>query len=277
MFAVIALHYDVEMFGCFPNARTKTETLVTITRVAILLLNNYFLFRAPEKSFICYKLRSETTYAAELMQKAMPSAKNIYLYRNCFNFSESCVRLRVEGNYTLYWLLSTLRLDSTYLWYKLKYCRPRVNKGFYENIGNNPENENVPFRHGFYWCYTYSWWRNIEKAVAMIQKYPDQFFHAILRYEDLLTKKEELALAVAGKLGLQEDSAASGAEAGLLGSMTSVFKSNSQSGTELASKRDVENKDDVWYGEWEKQQINDVLEFLGRTVKIGDFVVPGTI
>ncbi|XP_028414890.1 uncharacterized protein LOC114537978 [Dendronephthya gigantea] len=277
VFAILARHFDERMVGCYPKARTKKATLITITRVAILLLNNYFLFRAPDKICICYKLRSETTHAAELLQKAMPSAKNIYLYRNCFSFGESYARVRVEGNYNLYWLISTLRVDSTYLWYKSKYCHPRVNNCFYQNMGNNPENENVPFRHGFYWCFTYIWWRNIEKAITMIQTYPDHFFHAILRYEDLSIRKEELALIVARKLGYLEENESSSVEARMLSSITSVFKSNSQSGTEMASKRDVENKDDVWYGEWEKQQINDVLQYLGRTVRNGDFFIPGTI
>lgn len=277
MFTVLALHYDDNVFGCFSNARTNKETLVTVTRVATLLLNNYFLSRAPEKSSICYKLRSQTIDAAELLQKSMPSAKNIYLYRNCFSFGESCVRLSLGVSYTLYWLLSTLRGDSAYLWYKYKSDYLHSNNGFYEYIGNEPENENVPFRHGFYWCFAYFWWRNIEKAVAMTQADPDNFFHAILRYEDLSTRKEELVLKVAKNLGLLGDGKSSVAEASVLSSIASVFKSNSQLGTELASQRDVENKDDVWFGEWEKQQINDVLQYLGCSVKNGDFVVPGTI
>ena len=276
VFAVLALHYDDNVFGCFSNARTNKETLVTITRVATLLLNNYFLSRAPEKSSICYKLRSETIDAAELLQKGMPSAKNIYLYRNCFSFGESCVRLSLGGSYTLYWFLSTLRVDSAYLWYKYKYY-PGSNNGFYEYMGNVPENENVPFRHGFYWCFACLWWRNIEKAVAMTQADPDNFFHAILRYEDLSTRNEELVLKVAKNLDLLGDSKSLVTEASVLSSIASVFKSNSQLGTELASQRDIENKDDVWFGEWEKQQINDVLQYLGCSVKNGDFVVPGTI
>ena len=138
------------------HVRTKRRYIVTITRVATLLLNNYFLSRAPEKSSICYKLRSETIHAAELLQEAMPSAKNIYMYWNCFSFGESCVRLRLGGSYNLYWLLSTLRVDSTYLWYKFKYWSSS-DDGSYEYSGNYPENENVPFRHGFYWCFTYIW------------------------------------------------------------------------------------------------------------------------
>ena len=95
VFAVLGLHCTSSNAR---TVRTKRRYIVPITRVATLLLNNYFLSRAPEKSSICYKLRSETIHAAELLQEAMPRAKNIYMYRNCFSFGESCVRLRLGGS-----------------------------------------------------------------------------------------------------------------------------------------------------------------------------------
>lgn len=268
VYTVLALHYD-NKFSVFRNAQLSQDMLVTVTHVATLLLNNYFLFREREKTTICYKLRSEALDGAELLHVAVPNAKNIYMYRNCLSFSESCVRL-VSGSYIVYWILSSLRLDAFYMWWIYKFRRS--NRWFYEYMTASRK-ENNPFRSGFYWCFGYLWWINVRKALSLIQSMPN-FFCAVLKYEHLVTRKQELIFQVAKGIGILDEEG-SRKESELDSEISNVFTSNSQKGSVMASQRSL-NTDDVWFGECEKHEINNVLQYLGGGVEGEDFVLPGT-
>ncbi|EDO49055.1 predicted protein [Nematostella vectensis] len=241
-------------------------TLVDVTRVAILLLNYYFISVAPEKTSICYKLRSFGLDGAEIIQESTPNAKNIYLYRNCYAFVESYIRILAK-NYYVYWLLSTLRLDA---WFLDRLFPKRETDVLTHSLGKTAKFDDFPFRKGFYWCFSHAWWINVEKAALLIKKDPDSFFHAVLRYEDLTKQKEKLVKSVAQRLGVK---LVRGDEQ----KIASAFTSNSQEGNEIASKRNTDDDTDVWFGDWEKGQINDILSHLGNKVKSSHYIVEGTI
>ncbi|XP_032225932.1 uncharacterized protein LOC116608951 isoform X2 [Nematostella vectensis] len=245
----------------YPN-QISHATLVDLARVATILLNYYFISVEPEKTIICYKLRSESLDGAEIIQESTPNAKNIYIYRNCYAFAESCVRMFVQ-NYYVYWLLSTHRLDA---WLLDRLVAKRDTHFF----GKTAKFDDVPFRKGFYWCFSHAWWINVEKAALLINKDSGVFFHAVLRYEDLCKQKEKLVKRVAQCLGVQlgrgDDQ-----------KIASAFTSNSQAGSEMASKRNTHDDNDVWFGDWEKRQINDILSYLGDEVKSSHYIVKGTI
>ncbi|XP_048578166.1 uncharacterized protein LOC116612374 [Nematostella vectensis] len=240
--------------------------LVKITRIGIMLLNNFFISRAPSKTTICYKTTAETIFGAEILQDAIPSSKTIYLYRSCYAVNESIARIFTHNSYFLYWLITTLRLD-TFLLQRLK--TPEIDfKGSWSS-----KYHKVPFPRDFIWNFTHYWWMTVEKAVSLTKRDPSRFFHAILHYEDLRKQKESLVLKVALRLGLLPE----GDRSRELAAVTKAFKANSQSGVALESKRRVDDVGDVWFGEWERACIDKVLQHLGEDVTDGDFRLHGTL
>lgn len=107
------------------------------------------------------------------------------------------------GSYIVYWLLSSLRLDAFYMWWIFKFRRHKRNYWFYEYLTASRQ-ENNPFRAGFYWCFGYLWWINVHKALSLVKKMPN-FFNAVLKYDDLVTRKQQLVLQVASAIGLMDD------------------------------------------------------------------------
>ena len=271
MYTVLALQYD-NKFPLFPNAKVSQDTLVKVTHISTLLLNNYFLCLKHETTTICYKLRSETLDGAGLLAAAVPNAKNIYMYRDCLGFIESCIRYASGGSYIVYWLLSSLRLDAFYMWWIFKFRRHKQNHWFYEYLTASRQ-ENNPFRAGFYWCFGYLWWINVHKALSLVKKMPN-FFNAVLKYDDLVTRKQQLVLQVANAIGLMDDERSRN-ETELDSAISIVFKLNSQSDSVIASQREVSNTDDVWLGEYEKHEVDSVLQYLGDGVQDAHFVLPG--
>lgn len=114
----------------------------------------------------------------------------------------------------------------------------------------------------------------MHKVLCLIRSMPN-FFNAILKYEDLVIRKQELLFQVAEGFGIT-DGEGSRNESELDSAISNVFTSNSQKGSVMASQREL-NTDDVWFGEYEKHEIENVLQYLGDGVEGGDFVLPGTI
>lgn len=261
IFTVLTSQYGKEM-PPFPNSSESKEILLLVTRVATKLLHNYFIHREPLKTHICYKLRADIIYGSELLMNAVPSARGLYMYRNCLPFVESWIRITTKGSYFLYWILTSLRLDVFYLKYRLGHS-----SSFYEHLTKTSMNENSLFRQGFIWCFAHYWWKNIQKALTIIKSSP-RFFNVVVKYEDLVQKREDLIFEIAVSLGIEEKEISQSKW-----SIASVFSRNSQEGSVLSSKRDLNNDNDVWFGEWEKNEINKILRHFGMDV---DFELPFT-
>lgn len=261
IFTVLTSQYGKEM-PPFPNPSVSNEILLLVTRVATKLLHNYFIHREPLKTHICYKLRAHIIYGSELLMNAVPSARGLYMYRNCLPFVESWIRITTKGSYFLYWILTSLRLDVFYLKYQFGHS-----SSFYEHLTKTSMNENSLFRQGFIWCFAHYWWKNIQKALTIIKSSP-RFFNVVVKYEDLVQKREDLIFEIAVSLGIEEKEISQSKW-----SIASVFSRNSQEGSVLSSKRDLNNDNDVWFGEWEKNEINKILRHFGMDV---DFELPFT-
>ena len=79
-----------------------------------------------------------------------------------------------------------------------------------------------------------------------------------MKYDDLVTRKQQLVLQVANAIGLMDDERSRN-ETELDSAISIVFTLNSQSDRVIASQREVSSTDDVWLREYEKHEVDSVL------------------
>ncbi|CAH1227084.1 Hypp147 [Branchiostoma lanceolatum] len=98
-----------------PLTSDEKEEIVTLLKHSVTLLNFWLLQNDPSRTVICYKLRSAAVFVADLMQKAVPQARNVFLYRDLTGFYDSSINLMFSGSYWRYFLVTALRLDAFFL------------------------------------------------------------------------------------------------------------------------------------------------------------------
>jgi len=95
---------------------TRNAELIALARSSVQLLCYLHRHRHPERKDICIKFRPQVVYIADLIQKAIPDAKSIFVYRRALDVIDSkCVEFIKDNSF--YWLIRFLRLDVFYLYY----------------------------------------------------------------------------------------------------------------------------------------------------------------
>ncbi|XP_019620850.1 PREDICTED: uncharacterized protein LOC109467347 isoform X1 [Branchiostoma belcheri] len=225
------------------------------------LFNYNLLQEDPCKTTVCYKMRGQVCFVADLLQRALPQVKNIFLYRSLLGTVDSYAHLMAEGRYWKYWLQTSLKLDSLYI--------NNFNDLLVAPLRENPVFESIPVPHGVVWFSVCTWLALMQKARELRTQDPHHFFHVILRYEELCTYKDEMVIEVMDRLGIKcvdED---------VKVKIRKVFGVHSQAGHYL-DKRGA-GGGGSWVGEWEMGIISKVLEHSNMGINEPNFVIDGTV
>ncbi|CAH1247840.1 Hypp8026 [Branchiostoma lanceolatum] len=225
-------------------------------------LFNYTLFQQdPSKTVTCYKTRGQDCVIADLLQRALPDVKNIFLYRDLVSTVDSYTRLLAEERYWKYWILASLGLDSVL-----------VSNGVGVSPAppwENPSFASTPVPHGVVWFYACLWLVIMQSAHKLTKTDTHQCFHVILRYEEVCKYKEEIVLKIIDDLGIKcvdEDAKLK---------MKEAFGVNSQVGHNLASKGLGGGK--CWMGDWERGIMSKILDHTNTGINRSDFELNGTL
>ncbi|XP_019623311.1 PREDICTED: uncharacterized protein LOC109469264 [Branchiostoma belcheri] len=248
-----------------PLTSEEEAEAVMLLKHSITLLNYCFLQNDPTRTIICYKPRSVAVFVADLMQRAVPDAKNIFLYRDLPGYYDSTIQLIFSGRYWLYFFATTLRLDVMFLSVMLKSI-PRMFRYVYAL----PRMATCPVRRGMPFLFVTFWIIHMQQACELIQDDSDNFFRACLSYEQLLEHKEQIILKVLEKLDVPTDNDAS--------EMRAVFDVGSQEGTAMQSGRKKGDKiSSSWVGSWERNFFLTALKHFDGDVDEPDFVMPNNM
>ncbi|XP_066280236.1 uncharacterized protein [Branchiostoma lanceolatum] len=250
-----------------PLTSDEKEEIVTLLKHSVTLLNFWLLQNDPSRTVICYKLRSAAVFVADLMQKAVPQARNVFLYRDLPGFYDSSINLMFSGSYWRYFLVTALRLDAFFLSVLMKNM-PRMFRYIFEH----PRMTTCPVRHGMPFMLVTFWIFQMQKAFDLIRDDPANFFHACLSYEQLLEHKDQIILKVLEKLDVHVPTDTNASE------IRAVFGVDSQEGSAAQSRR---RKGDVmsssWVGTWERNFFSTVLAHFDGAVNDPNFVMPNNM
>ncbi|XP_066265254.1 uncharacterized protein [Branchiostoma lanceolatum] len=236
------------------------ETLLEIIRQTNTLFNYTLLQEDPSKTITCYKMRGQVGPIADVLQRALPEVKNIFIYRNLLGTLDSYAHVMASGRYWKYWLQTTLNLDCLYINnYDDLQATP---------LRDNPVFDSIQVPHGIVWFSVCAWLEIMQKAHELTKQDP-QWFDVILRYEELSKYKEEMVLKVMEVLGIKcvDESAKA--------NIRNVFKVNSQAGHSLASRG--ASGGGSWVGEWEMGIVSKILQHVNMGISKPDFVLDGTL
>ncbi|CAH1250647.1 Hypp8887 [Branchiostoma lanceolatum] len=237
------------------------ETLLEFIRHINTLFNYTLLQEDPSKTITCYKMRGQVGPITDVLQKALPKVKNIFLYRNLLGTLDSYAHVMANGRYWKYWLQTSLKLDYLYI--------NNYNDLLATPLRDNPVFESIPVPHGIVWFSVCSWLELMQKAHELTKQDPHHFYHVILRYEELKKYKEEMVMKVMEVLGIkyvEEDAKAN---------IRKVFEVNSQAGHSLASRG--ASGGGSWVGEWEMGIVSKILQHVNMGISKPDFVLDGTL
>ncbi|XP_066291739.1 uncharacterized protein [Branchiostoma lanceolatum] len=224
-------------------------------------LFNFALFQQDNtRTVVCYKTRGEGIHVADLLQKGVPEAKAIILYRDAVTTLNSALKVMVRS-YWQYWLLTGLRLDTL--------LPTKIMPGYVMSaVVRDHRLTTVPVPHGLVWLVSCLWLRRMQRAHALAQSETSSFFDVVLRYEELCKYREEMVLRVLEDIGLEcEDKDARE-------KIKEVFCKNSQDGNMMASRWSTSGS---WVGDWEKGVISTIITHANMDVNRPDFVIEGTI
>ncbi|KAI8518367.1 hypothetical protein Bbelb_043840 [Branchiostoma belcheri] len=88
MYTWIYVYAQVHDFNLTP---AEEEDILMVLRCSTILLNFYLLQNDQSRPVICYKLRGFAIFIADLLQRAVPEAKTIFLYRDLPGFFDSWI------------------------------------------------------------------------------------------------------------------------------------------------------------------------------------------
>ncbi|KAI8485737.1 hypothetical protein Bbelb_365710 [Branchiostoma belcheri] len=80
----------------------EMEMLLDVIKQTNILFNYTLLQEDPSKTTICYKMRGQVCPVADLLQRALPKVKNIFLYRDLVGTVDSYAHVMAGGRYWKY-------------------------------------------------------------------------------------------------------------------------------------------------------------------------------
>ncbi|CAH1250823.1 Hypp8923 [Branchiostoma lanceolatum] len=207
------------------------------------------------------RLRGFAVFIADLLQKAVPEAKTIFLYRDLQGYFDSWLSVGFNDSYWNYFLKTALRIDVFFgvpAMVNMEPCLAFLTEN--KRLTTYPELRGEPF------FTVSSWLLRMQKAFDLIQEDPTKFFHACLRYNELVTHREHIVLKVLKQIGFDICPAVSL-------EMKAVFGRDSQEGTFLKSARRTKGMSGgSWVGVWERNLFSEGIEHF-----LGDVDSPGFI
>ncbi|CAH1267762.1 uncharacterized protein [Branchiostoma lanceolatum] len=250
-----------------PIASHEEEEVTMVLRCSVQLLNFYLHLNDPSKTLICYKLRSEAIFIADLMQKAVPESKTIYMYRDLPSFYDSMLNVDFGGSYWQYFVQTALRYDVFFRVPTIKDQFPAI----FRFAAEHPRMITCPVPHGIPFIDVSLWILQMQKAFDLIQEDPTNFFHACLTFKQLLEHKERIVLKVLENLGVH---VSPGVESSKI---WEVFGFDSQKGNFMEGRRRGDRTLRSWVGSWEMNFFSTALAHFNGDVDKPDFILPNTI
>ncbi|XP_035690001.1 uncharacterized protein LOC118425302 [Branchiostoma floridae] len=196
------------------------DDMVKLLTNVVTLLNYHLMTADPRhRDVIVYKLKFDVLLIGDLMYRAFPSAKNIFLYRNGMECFESWIRLWFKSN-VVYSLLRGLRRLGLWRW------APMV-PDYFRSFGDGPKfSDHSDGSTGSYAVTV--WVGTMQRALELQKMHPEYFFHCLLYYSALARGKEKTLRLLLKRLGLKWNPGEDGEEAE---NMKKSFVKDSQAGT----------------------------------------------
>ncbi|XP_078605966.1 uncharacterized protein LOC144878831 [Branchiostoma floridae x Branchiostoma japonicum] len=249
----------------FDLTHAAEEEAIMVLRCSTILLNFYFLKNDPSRQVICYKPRSCALFIADLLQRAVPSAKTIFLYRNLPGFFDSWASVMFSGSYWRYYISTALKIDAFYHIPNYIQMEPSL-KFFTDNhrLVKYPAARGIPF------FLVSSWLLRMQKAYDLINDDQSSFFHAIVTYKELVTHKERAVLKVLKEIGVDVPPEE-------IVKIKQVFGKDSQEGAGIQSvRRKGDISKNTWIGNWERKLFSSVIECFSGDLYGPEFVLQNT-
>jgi len=97
--------------------RTRDAEIVALARSSAKLLCYLHRNRYPERRDICFAFRFQVVYIADLIQKAIPDSKTVFIYRNALDIIEEYLKSWFIDNNFAYQFIRFCGLDIVYIYY----------------------------------------------------------------------------------------------------------------------------------------------------------------
>jgi len=255
---------------------TRDADIIALARSSVRLLCYLRRTRYPECETVCLKFRFQMVYIAELMQKAVPDAKAIFLYRNALDVVDSMAAAFI--NTGAYHAIRRIGLDTLYVYnvstlpqhmpklVPLMNDMERFPQSVYKNLGAVS-----PF--------IMTWISVMHYALAAQRA---GYIQACIRYEDMIIGKTALVAKLLAAVGFMPGEAKLKPEDG---HGDNVFKKDAHEGHALThSKRTIFNEETgavevrnfAYFRGDDPEMIRDVLAH-HEEIEHSDYVLPGTI
>ncbi|XP_035694139.1 uncharacterized protein LOC118428239 [Branchiostoma floridae] len=259
--------------SCHTSLSNEESTIGLLRNVLTLLNYNLVTSDPRHRDIIFYKFRPDVILMADLMARAFPSAKNVFMYRNGLEVTESISRAFLNERYLLYvayWVTVRLGLG--------KLLVPSVNH--LQCFGDDQKFSPVRHRGSGFFDLCTTWVGVMQCAADLQRKQPGYFFHAVIHYSALVNNKEKTFRLLMKKLGLKWSPQDSGED---MDKIKRALVEDSQAGTIISAKgrRPGEKwEPDVsprWVGHWEREYFQEVCRHAGNEISGPDFLLPDTI
>ncbi|CAH1264763.1 Hypp3058 [Branchiostoma lanceolatum] len=248
----------------------EESTIALLRNVGTLLNYNLVTSDARHRDVIFYKLKPDVILLGDLMARAFPSAKTVFMYRDGLEVSESVARASFQQSYVIY----VVTMCVTTL------LRVSLAPDFLRCFGDDPKFSTVR-HHGTGRFHMSTWWVGAMLCAAVLQKkQPGYFFHAVIYYSALVNDKKRTFSLLMKKLGLKWNPENPGEDTDKI---EKALTEDSQAGTLLCAKArkpgekwapDVSSR---WMWLWERDYFWEVCRHTGNEIPGPDFLLPGTI
>ncbi|XP_019614816.1 PREDICTED: uncharacterized protein LOC109462697 [Branchiostoma belcheri] len=260
--------------GCPAVLSSEESTVALLKNIGILLNYNLVKSDPRHRDVIFFKFHpGDILHLAELMARAFPSAKTLFMYRNGLEVMESIKRIQFKRSYALYAAVRfAVRIGLTMRW---NLASPEYIRCF----GDDPKFFPVRYRGtSMYSMYT-CWAGVMQCALDLQRKRPEAFFHAVVHFSALVRDREKTFRLLMERLGLTWSPDGPGEDTDKI---EKVLTEDSQAGTVLSSRKTPGEKwtPDVsspWAGQWELEYMEEVCRHAGKEITGPDFLLPGTI
>ncbi|XP_066273342.1 uncharacterized protein [Branchiostoma lanceolatum] len=256
--------------GHVPVSLMEEGEVVSLLRNVVSLLNYYLVTSdSAHRHIIFYKLRTDVLLIGDVMSRAFPSAKTVFLYRDGLDCCESWFRLMCKHSivYRAYKLATRLGL------WRFKY-RANKNNSIYVD---DPMFSAVHLQHLTLNHIMCLWICVMQHAVELQKREPGYFFHAVVYYTALARGKEKTVRMLMEKLGIewkQENQEEDKTR------IKNAFVADSQGespGSPRGSGEKWNPRSSTWMGEWEREYFSNICIQAGTEITGPDFLLPGTM
>ncbi|XP_078613177.1 uncharacterized protein LOC144882923 [Branchiostoma floridae x Branchiostoma japonicum] len=261
--------------SCYTLLSNEESTIGLLRNVVTLLNYNLVTSDPRHRHVIFYKFMPDVILLADLMARAFPSAKTVFMYRNGLEVSESLLRPYVQQwhvRYVAYRAMTRLGFG--------RLVSHTAQADHAQCFGDDPKFSQVHYRgSGFFDLFTL-WVGVMDCAADLQRKQPGHFFHAVIHYSALVNNKEKTFRLLMKKLGLKWSPEDPGEDKDKI---ERALVEDSQAGTVLSAKgrRPGEKwEPDVsprWVGQWEREYFEEVCRHAGNEIPGPDFLLPDTI